>query len=106
MLSTGLTVSFGIALVGAVILGSFLTAIVSGRFRLDGYTSPQHMVRSIGGAALMGAGGAMALGCSVGQGLTGVSTLALASFLAATGIVVGNAVGLRGPLQVRALASA
>jgi len=48
----------------------------------------------------------MALGCSVGQGLTGVSTLALASFLAATGIVVGNAVGLRGPLQVRALASA
>ncbi|MCB1411916.1 MAG: YeeE/YedE family protein [Xanthobacteraceae bacterium] len=106
MLSTGLTVSFGIALVGGVILGSFLTAIVSGRFRLDGYTSPQHMVRSIGGAALMGAGGAMALGCSVGQGLTGVSTLALASFLAATGIVVGNAVGLRGPLQVRALASA
>lgn len=106
MLSTGLTVNFGIALVAGVIFGSFLTAILSGKFHLDGYTSPQHMVRSIGGAALMGAGGAMALGCSVGQGLTGVSTLALASFLAATGIVVGTAVGLRGPLQVRALASA
>jgi hypothetical protein len=54
----------------------------------------------------MGAGGAMALGCTVGQGLTGVSTLALASFVAVTGIVVGTAFGLRGPLQVRALAKA
>ena len=44
------------------------------------------MLRSIGGAALMGAGGAMAYGCSIGQGLTGLSTLALASFVAVAGI--------------------
>ena len=45
------------------------------------------MLRSIGGAALMGAGGAMAYGCSIGQGLTGLSTLALASFVAVAGIL-------------------
>jgi len=42
----------------------------------------------------------MALGCSVGQGLTGISTLALASFVAALGILLGSAAGLRGPLRV------
>ena len=47
------------------------------------------MLRSIGGAALMGAGGAMAYGCSIGQGLTGLSTLALASFVAVAGILLG-----------------
>ena len=93
-------------LVAGVLAGSFVTSLATSRFKWDGYTSPSHMIRSIGGAVLMGSGGAMALGCSVGQGLTGVSTLALASFLAITGIVVGAAVGLRGPLQVRALASA
>ena len=106
MLSTGSTLNFGIALVVGVIAGSFITALLTNRFKWEGYTSPQHMIRSISGAAFMGAGGAMALGCSVGQGLTGVSTLALASFVAATGILVGAAAGLRGPLQVRALASA
>jgi uncharacterized protein len=61
------------------------------------------MLRSIGGAALMGAGGAMAYGCSIGQGLTGLSTLALASFVAAGGILLGTAAGLRGVLRVQAL---
>ncbi|MCO5129458.1 MAG: YeeE/YedE family protein [Xanthobacteraceae bacterium] len=106
MLSTGLTLNFGIALVGGVLAGSLATALLTGRFRWEGYTSPAHMIRSIGGAALMGAGGAMALGCSVGQGLTGLSTLALASFVAASGIVAGAAFGLRGPLQARGPAKA
>jgi hypothetical protein len=52
------------------------------------------------GAALMGSGGAMALGCSIGQGLTGISTLALSSFVAVAGILLGTAVGLRGPIRV------
>jgi hypothetical protein len=58
------------------------------------------MLRSVIGAALMGCGGAMALGCSIGQGLTGISTLALSSFLAAAGILLGTAAGLRGMLRV------
>src|SRR5579859_2606841 len=103
MLSTGLTLNFGIAMVLGVFAGSLLTALVTRRFRLEGYTSPQHMLRSIIGAALMGSGGAMALGCSIGQGLTGISTLALSSFVAVAGILLGTAAGLRGALRVRPL---
>jgi hypothetical protein len=54
----------------------------------------------------MGAGGVMAFGCSIGQGLTGLSTLALASFVAAAGILLGTAAGLRGALRVQPLAQA
>jgi uncharacterized membrane protein YedE/YeeE len=100
MLSTGLTLNFGIAMVAGVFAGSLLTALLTRRFHLEGYTSPRQMLRSIGGAALMGSGGAMALGCSIGQGLTGISTLALSSFVAAAGILLGSAAGLRGMLRV------
>jgi uncharacterized protein len=96
MLSTGLTLNFGIATVAGVFAGSLLTALVSGRFKLEGFRSPHHMLRSAGGAALMGAGGVMAFGCSVGQGLTGISTLALTSFVAVAGILAGTGLGLRG----------
>src|SRR6476646_1803714 len=105
MLSTGLTLNFGIAMVAGVFGGSFLTALATRRFRWEGYTSSRHMLRSIGGAALMGAGGAMAYGCSIGQGLTGLSTLALASFVAVAGILLGTAAGLRGALRVPPLVS-
>jgi hypothetical protein len=106
MLSTGSTLNFGIATVGGVLAGSLITALATGRFHLEGYQSPRHMLRSGGGAALMGAGGVMAFGCSIGQGLTGFSTLALASFIAVAGILVGTAIGLRGALRVRPLATA
>jgi uncharacterized membrane protein YedE/YeeE len=105
MLSTGLTLNFGITLVAGVVLGSLVTAFATGRFHLEGYSSPRHMLRSIGGAALMGSGGAMAYGCSIGQGLTGLSTLALASFVAVAGILLGSALGLRGMLRVQPLVS-
>jgi hypothetical protein len=106
MLSTGLSLNFGIAVVGGVIAGSLVTALVARRFHFEGYASPRHMLRSIGGAALMGAGGAMALGCSIGQGLTGLSTLALGSFAAVAGILSGSALGLRGALRVQPLIAA
>ncbi len=106
MLSTGLTLNFGIALVAGVFAGSLLTALATRRFQLEGFNSPRHMLRSIGGAALMGAGGAMAYGCSIGQGLTGLSTLALASFVAVAGILLGTAAGLRGVLRVQPLVPA
>jgi len=106
MLSTGSTLNFGIVTVFGVFAGSLITAVLTGRFHLEGYRSPHHMLRSAGGAALMGTGGVMAFGCSVGQGLTGVSTLALASFVAVAGIMLGTAAGLRGALRVRPLAAA
>ena len=106
MLSTGSTLNFGIATVGGVFAGSLVTALLTRRFHWEGYQSPRHMLRSAGGAALMGAGGVMAFGCSIGQGLTGLSTLALASFVAAAGILLGTAAGLRGALRVQPLAQA
>jgi hypothetical protein len=106
MLSTGLTLNFGIATVAGVFAGSGVTALATRRFHWEGFSSPRHMLRSAGGAALMGAGGAMAYGCSIGQGLTGLSTLALASFVAVAGILLGTAAGLRGVLRVRPLVSA
>jgi uncharacterized membrane protein YedE/YeeE len=106
MLSTGLTLNFGIAMVAGVFAGSLVTALLTRRFHWEGFSSPRHMLRSIGGAALMGAGGAMAYGCSIGQGLTGLSTLALASFVAVAGILLGTAAGLRGALRVRPLVPA
>ena len=104
MLSTGSTLNFGIVTVFAVFAGSLVTALLTGRFHLEGYQSPRHMLRSAGGAALMGVGGVMAFGCSVGQGLTGLSTLSLASFIAVAGILIGTAAGLRGALKVQPLA--
>ncbi|MBN9587350.1 MAG: YeeE/YedE family protein [Afipia sp.] len=105
MLSTGLSLNFGIALVAGVLTGSLLTAVLTGRFSLEGYSSPNHMVRSISGAVLMGVGGAMAYGCSIGQGLTGLSTLGMPSFVAVAGILSGAALALRGPVAVPALAT-
>jgi len=104
MLSTGLTPNFGVATVAGVFAGSLVTALATGRFKLEGYSSPRHMLRSGTGAALMGIGGVMAFGCSIGQGLTGVSTLALGSFVAVAGILLGTAAGLRGSLRVQPLA--
>jgi uncharacterized protein len=105
MLSTGSTLNFGIVTVFGVFAGSLLTALATGRFRFEGYQSPGHMLRSAGGAALMGTGGVMAFGCSVGQGLTGLSTLSLSSLVAVAGIMLGTAAGLRGALRVGPLAT-
>jgi len=106
MLSTGLTLNFGIATVTGVFAGSLVTALLTRRFALEGYGSPRQMLRSMSGAGLMGAGGAMAYGCSVGQGLTGLSTLALPSFVAVAGILLGTVAGLRGALRVRPMVPA
>jgi hypothetical protein len=106
MFSTGSTLSFGVVVIAGVLAGSFVTALVTRRFAIEGYTSARHMLRSIGGAALMGSGGAMAYGCTIGQGLTGLSTLALPSAVAGTGILLGAAAALRSPMRIPALANA
>jgi uncharacterized membrane protein YedE/YeeE len=106
MLSTGSTLNFGIVVMAGVIAGSFLTALVTRDFHVEGYSSANHMLRSVGGAAMMGVGGVMAFGCSIGQGLTGLSTLALPSAIAVAGVFIGAAVALRSPVRVVALAPA
>jgi uncharacterized protein len=100
MLSTGTALGFGVAVVFGVMLGALAASIASRTFSLEGFTSPGRMLRSMAGGIMMGIGGALALGCSIGQGLTGLSTLAIGSFLAAGGILVGAVLALRGPLKL------
>jgi len=100
MIATGTKVSFGVAVVCGVFLGSLVAAVSMGKFHLEGFPTAERMARYMTGGALMGIGGALALGCSIGQGLTGLSTLALGSFLAAGGILLGGRLALRGPLAL------
>ncbi len=100
MLATGIRPGFGVAVVGGVLAGSLLAALLTRTARLEGFTRPASILRYMGGGALMGIGGALALGCNIGQGLTGLSTLALGSFVAAGGILGGAWLALRGPLRL------
>jgi hypothetical protein len=95
MTFTGSEISFGIAGVFGVILGSFLYVILTGKFRVETFNDHDDMVRHIKGAVLMGFGGVLALGCSIGQGITGMSTLALGSLMALVSIVFGCALTLK-----------
>ena len=90
MTFTGSTISFGVASVFGVILGSFLYAVLSGNFRVEYFVGRDDMLRHIYGGILMGFGGVLALGCTVGQGITGMSTLALGSLMALVSILFGS----------------
>ncbi len=86
---------FGVASVFGAIFGAFVAAIAMGRFRVSTFSDKGDTVRCLLGAAMMGIGGVMALGCTVGQAITGVSTLALGSFVTFGAIIVGAIVGLK-----------
>lgn len=95
MTFTGATINFGIAVVGGVIFGAFIAAKGSGEFHIEAFSDADDMIRHIFGAAIMGVGGILALGCTIGQGLTGMSTLALGSLIALASIIVGGIYGMK-----------
>ena len=84
-----LHITFGIASVLGVALGSAAYALASGKFRWEGFASLSDLRNQLFGAVLMGFGGVTALGCTIGQGITGLSTLAIGSFIAVAGIMGG-----------------
>jgi uncharacterized membrane protein YedE/YeeE len=86
---------FGTASVFGALLGACAASLAMGRFRIATFADTGDTLRNLAGAALMGIGGVMALGCTVGQSITGVSTLALGSFLTFAAIVAGGFYGLR-----------
>ncbi|MCE9682562.1 YeeE/YedE family protein [Halomonas alkalisoli] len=100
MLSTGTRLGFGVSVVGGVIMGALAMALLRRDFTLRAFDGPGQMLRSMTGGTLMGIGGVMALGCSIGQGLSGLSTLALTAFAALAGIVAGARLGIVGPLAL------
>ncbi len=93
--TAGMVPGFGVATVFGAILGSFIAAKAMGRFQLTTFANVADTKRSMFGAALMGIGGVLALGCTVGQAITGISTLALGSFITFAGIVIGGYYGMK-----------
>jgi uncharacterized membrane protein YedE/YeeE len=92
---TGAKASFGIAFVAGILAGAFVVALARGELELAGFDRPSDMLRYAGGAALMGAGGVLALGCTIGNGLTGIASLAPVSFIALPAMVLAAAATLK-----------
>ncbi len=92
---TSRVLTLGIVSTLGVVLGSALVALASGSFRWEGFAGVEDTTNHLIGATLMGIGGVTAVGCTIGQGLSGVSTLALGSFIALGGILAGGVLGVR-----------
>lgn len=97
---TSKVLTLGIVAVLGMILGSAVVAIMTKSFRWESFRNTEDTANHLVGASLMGFGGVTAVGCTVGQGLSGISTLALGSFLALPGFIFGAYLGLR-YLQLR-----
>lgn len=91
---TGSTLTFSTAVVLGTILGAWSMAMKKREFRWEAFDDVQSMRRHLLGSAAMGAGGVTALGCTIGQGISGVSTLALAPPIALASIFFGAVFGL------------
>ncbi len=87
--------TMGIVSVFGVVLGAAAVALATRSFRWEGFGSVEDTANHLVGALLMGVGGVTAVGCTIGQGLSGVSTLSLGSFIALAGIVFGAVLALR-----------
>jgi len=87
--------TFGIMSLFGVVAGAFVWSILTRSFRLEWFVDAKDFFMHIIGAVLMGFGGVLALGCTIGQGITGTSTLALGSFIALAGIIFGSALTMK-----------
>lgn len=96
--STGFSrayLTFGVMALFGVIAGSFLWSLVSRSFRFEWFASGKDFLTHVIGAVLMGFGGVLAMGCTIGQGITGFSTLAIGSFIALISIIFGCALTMK-----------
>lgn len=90
-----LLITFGMTALLGVISGSLITSITSGTFRITRFTSSADFVKHLVGGILMGIGGVLGMGCSIGQGISGVSTLALGSLITLAAIMFGSALTIK-----------
>jgi hypothetical protein len=81
--------TFGITVALGMILGSALHALATRTFRWEGFTNTEDLVNHLAGGALMGFGGVLAGGCTVGQGLSGMSVLSIGALLTFAAILGG-----------------
>lgn len=101
MTSEGGGAGFSVGSVTGVLLGAFLGCFTQGRFQWEACDDPRELGRQLIGAVMMGVGGVVALGCSIGQGLTAFSTLAWSAPVVAASIFAGAALGLRHLIEGR-----
>lgn len=94
MTMTGSSLQFGIGATLGVMVGAFVTSLVQGYFRWEACDDPREFRRQITGGVLMGFGSVTALGCTVGQGMSAASTLALSAPVALLSIFCGAWIGL------------
>ena len=87
--------TFGIMALAGVVAGSLLWSLISRSFRIEWFASGRDFVNHLIGAILMGFGGVLSMGCTIGQGITGFSTLAVGSILTFVAIVLGSAVTMK-----------
>ncbi len=93
--STSIPAGFGTGLIGGVFAGAMVLAILSRRFQWQSFESPAQTGRYAAGAMLMGVGGVLAGGCTVGAGLSGVATLSVSAVLALGAIIAGGLITAR-----------
>jgi uncharacterized membrane protein YedE/YeeE len=87
--------TFGVMAFFGVIAGSLLWSLISRSFRLEWFSSLSDFIMHLVGAILMGFGGVLAMGCTIGQAITGISTLAVGSFITFAAIVLGSALTMK-----------
>ena len=87
--------TFGVIAFLGVVAGSLLWSLLSRSFRFEWFGSLSDFINHLVGATLMGFGGTLALGCTIGQGITGISTLAVGSFITFVAIVFGSALTMK-----------
>ena len=95
MTSSGAGFGFSTGSVLGVIIGAFLGSRIKGHFRWEACEDPRELGRQVAGACLMGAGGILAIGCSIGQGVSAFSTLAYSAPVTLAAIVAGTIFGIR-----------
>lgn len=88
--STALPAGFGVGFIGGVLAGSFASAAARRELKLESFETPGQTVRYLAGGLLMGVGGVLAGGCTVGAGLAGVATGSIAAILALSSIAIGG----------------
>ncbi|WP_416548875.1 YeeE/YedE family protein [Limnohabitans sp. DCL3] len=92
-------ISLGMVVALGLVVGAWLHAQWTGTFRWEGFTQTGDLALHLLGGTLMGVGGVLAMGCTVGQGLSGLSTLSLGSLIAVSGIVLGAMAALHWQLR-------
>ena len=95
MIGSAQPISFAVGSVGGVWLGAFIGSLIKGHFRWEACEDPRELRRQIFGAALMGGGAVIALGCTVGQGISAFSMLAFSAPVTFVAIFVGASFGLK-----------